>query len=273
MRRSPALVFLLLAAASCSGKKAGTDSALADVQGFCAEWGKSACTDNVLKACLGTKETCAQTQQAFCEGAIPDGKYSSATAEDCLKAVADAYSGPSLTADQRDLVTKFTGACSKILSGSVGSGGECALDSDCNRAVDLACVKKAGSDKGLCEKPVPVANGNSCSAPESVCADGFYCDERHHCVSGGAAGDPCAPSTPCGLSLRCTGSAASAADAGADAGTSNGTCTALKKTADPCVSDDDCATRICILIGSTGAGRCSDTIQLAPSEAVCATLR
>jgi hypothetical protein len=273
MRRTSPLFLLLLAVASCSGKKSGADDALADVQGFCSEWGKRACSPNVLTSCLGTKDACIETQRTFCEGAIPNGKYSSLTAKTCLDAVEAAYSGPSLTADQRDLVTKLTGACSKIVSGSVGKDGACAADSDCNRDVDLACIRKAGSAKGVCEKPVAVANGSSCKAPDSVCGDGFYCDGSH-CVSGGVDGDPCAPSTPCGPSSRCTGSGAGVSDAGAaDAGPSNGTCTALKKAMQDCVADDDCETRICILIGSTGTGRCGDTIQLAPSEAVCATLR
>lgn len=273
MRRTSPLFLLLLAVASCSAKKSG-DDALADVQGFCSEWGKRACSPNVLQACLGTKDACIATQSKSCEGAIPDGKYSSLTAKACLDAVQAAYSGPSLTADQRDLVTKLTGACSKIVSGSAGKDAECAVDSDCNRDVDLACVKKVGSAKGQCEKPVEVANGNSCTAPDSVCGDGFYCDDRHHCVSGGVDGDPCSPTTPCGSSSRCTGSGSGVSDGGAaDAGTSNGTCTPLKQAAGDCVRDDDCETRICILIGSTGAGRCGDKIQLAPSEAICETLR
>ena len=278
MRRSFTL-FLLLAVASCS-KKAGDDS-FPDVASFCTEWANRVCTSTVTNACLSTATQCEPTQRTFCESKIPDGKYSSLSARKCLDAVQKAYSTTTLTADQRDLVTSLTGDCSKIISGSVGKDGECTEDSDCNRDVDLACVKKAGSDKGKCEKPLAVGNGESCSAPESVCGPGFYCDAGFHCVAGGAAGEACSPSAPCGVSARCVtaGSNPGSADGGAaDGGVTNGTaaegtCTALSKKTEDCSADEDCETRICLMNLRTSKGRCNDQIVLGPNDPSCDQLQ
>lgn len=280
MRRSFTLFLSLLVAASCS-KKAETDD-FPDVESFCTEWASRVCTAAVTNACVSTPEQCKPTQLTFCKGKIPDGKYSSLTAKACLDAVGKVYSSTTLTADQRDLVTSLTGACSKVISGSSGKDGECKDDTDCNRDVDLACIKKAGSDTGKCEKPATVGNGESCSAPDSVCGAGFYCDGSH-CVSGGAAGEACSPSKPCGATARCAVTLASTPDGGAggegDGGSASpasattGTCTALKKKTEDCTKDEDCDTRICLVKLSTGQGRCNDQIVLGPNDPSCDRLQ
>jgi hypothetical protein len=282
MRRSFTLFLSLLVAASCS-KKAETDD-FPDVQSFCAEWADRVCTSVVTNACVSTAEQCKPTQVKFCEGKVPDGKYSSLTAKACLDAVGTVYSSTTLTADQRDLVTSFTGACSKIISGSGGKDAVCTDDSDCNRDVDLSCVKKAGSDSGKCEKPVSVGNGESCTAADSVCGAGFYCDGSH-CVSGGAAGEACSPSKPCGATARCAASGSpTGGDSSADGGTADGggappasategTCTALSKKTEACTKDEDCITRICLVKLSTHEGRCNDQILLSANEPSCDRLQ
>lgn len=276
MRRLPTLL-LLLVATSCSGKKDSTaDDALATVTGFCAEWANRACNPTVLDKCIASVDQCTASQSAFCETLIPKDKYSSATASACLDAVQGAYASATLTPADRDLVTSLTGACSKIISGSAGKDGACSADSDCNRDVDLACVKKAGSSDGKCEKPVPVGNGESCSASDSVCGDGFYCDEHSHCVSGGGDGEACSAAIPCGSSFRCV-SGAGAADGGAadggGASAASATCVALKKTTESCTANDECVTGICVINVSKGNGKCADKIVLSGSDSSCAKLQ
>ena len=276
MKRLSTLL-ILLAATSCTGKKDSVDTSLSTVSGFCGEWANRACNDAVLAACVSNADQCKTSQSEYCESKIPEGKYSSTTANDCLDAVQNAYASATLSPDDRNLVTNLTGACSKILSGTGTKDDACSVDSDCNRDADLACVKKAGATDGKCEVAVPVDNGKSCSSPDSVCGDGFYCDGSH-CVSGGGAGDTCTPSTPCGTGFRCdTGAGSGAADGGAgDGGTASpasATCVALGQTTDPCTADLDCQTNICVKNATTGKGHCADKVVLTGSDSSCAHLQ
>jgi hypothetical protein len=273
---------LLGVLASCSAKKDAGPDPLASVQGFCHEWATRACNDTVWGNCSAASATkCIEAQQTFCETLVPDGKYSQLTAGACLDAVDAAYKDATLTADERDTVRLLGNECSKIVSGSVGAGGSCKDNGDCNRDVDLACVKKGAT--GTCAKAKEVGGGVDCSAAEAACASGFYCDEASlHCLEAGKAGIPCSAARPCGPDSKCVGAASGAPpaggkDGGGDAGAKattggSGVCQARQKAGGACKIDDDCTSRICAITGSD-SGVCSAKIILSAAEPVCKTLQ
>jgi hypothetical protein len=234
----------------------------------------------VVNGCIArSADTCIASVASDCETKIPDGKYSDKTAQDCLDAVAQAYSDAKITADERDVVIGFGGACDKIISGSGGADDSCDDDTDCNRDEDLACVKKAGAPSGKCEKPNPTDNGASCTAADAVCGEGFYCDGKH-CVEGGGQDAPCAADSPCTTNFRCVD--ASPAAAGGDGGASDGgavtstnaTCQPLLQRGDICESDDECASQICILVDmAKNTSKCADEVPIGAGSQFCASIQ
>jgi len=273
MRPLAPLTVVLFAALGCGTKRDAVESVqLADVKSFCSEWAKRACNDEVVSRCAAeSPDACAKAQQSYCESLVPDGEYSSLSAEACLDAVAGAYADAVLTADERDVVRRLAAPCDKVRSGSTGKGGDCTKDSDCNRDVDLSCVKKAGSVSGKCEKPTTVSGGISCSDPDVVCDDGFYCDGAH-CVESVGDGSDCSPSVPCKADFQCVTADGVPATAGSDGGALSGTCRARKKIGEACARDDDCLSRICVPRINSSSGVCADQILLTPSEPICADL-
>jgi hypothetical protein len=243
---------------------------LADVQSFCAEWAKRACNELVVGRCAAeSNEACIAAQQTFCESLIPDGHYSATTASACLDAVEAAYSDAVLTADERDTVRRLGEPCDKIVSGSVGKDGECTTDGDCNRDVDLACVKKAGAATGKCEKPTTVGGGISCADPDVTCEEGFYCDGAH-CVEALGEGKSCSATAPCKSDFQCL-TAAGVPPGASDGGVEAATCQPLKKIGGACTTDADCLSRICApRVNSTAV--CAEEIVLTPSEPICIDL-
>lgn len=267
------LGLLLLGTAGCSVKEDALQQVqLADVQSFCAEWAKRACNDQVVSRCAAeSADACIAAQRTFCESLVPDGEYSSLTAESCLDAVGAAYADAVLTADERDTVRALAAPCDKVRSGSTGKGGDCADDSDCNRDVDLSCVKKAGSKTGKCEKPASVGGGISCAEPDVVCDDGFYCDGAH-CVEEVEGGAPCSVAVPCKDGFQCVAPDGTPVGDGSDGGAVGGTCTPQKKTGGSCQRDADCLSRICAPRINSASGVCTDQILLTPSEPICVDL-
>src|ERR1041385_8975564 len=273
MRFLSAIVLVAVTASACSTKKDTLgDAQLADVKGFCAEWANRACNDQVVSRCAAeSKDAWAAAQQSFCESLVPDGEYSALTASTCLEAVSAGYADAVLTADERDTVRKLGPPCDKIRSGSTGKGGDCTEDSDCNRDVDLACVKKAGNESGKCETPTTVSGGISCADPDVVCDDGFYCDGSH-CVEAVGSGASCSGGVPCKADFQCVTAGGTPLDGSADGGASSGTCAPLKKTGEAGGRDGDCVSRICAPRINSPSGVCAEQILLTPSESICIDL-
>jgi hypothetical protein len=273
MRPLATLLVLLLAPVACSAKKDAPDGEkFADVQSFCAEWGRRACGDQVVKRCAAeSKDACVSAQQTFCETLVPDGRYSSMTAAACLDGVEAAYTDAVLTADERDTVRMLGAPCDKIVSGSVGKDGECTEDGDCNRDVDLSCIKKAGATTGKCEKPSAVGGGISCADPDVTCEEGFYCDGSH-CVEAVGEGKSCSESVPCKPDFQCLTSAGTPVATSADGGAESGACQARKEVGGACQTDADCVSRICAPRISSASGVCAEEILLTPSEPICIDL-
>lgn len=263
--------------ASCSHKNDGLAEKLATVRGFCEEWGARACSDKVVQNCsAATTGDCIDSQAAFCESLIPDDKYSARTAIDCLGAVQDAYSDGVLTADERDTVTALANRCDHIISGKLSAGKSCFADSDCNRDLDLSCIKKT-STTGKCQKPEdpPVGGGRDCSAEEAVCEKGFYCDGKN-CLAEKTAGDDCSLTVPCDSDSHCLdagGHPVGAGDSADGGGSTTGVCEERKAKGGSCASNDDCKSHICSPKAGSTTGVCSDQIQLSPSDQICTALQ
>ncbi|HVU05687.1 MAG TPA: hypothetical protein VHE30_28255 [Polyangiaceae bacterium] len=268
MRRVLALGLLLGLEISCSGKKSSpAGPSYADRESFCHEWAARNCRPEVIDGCLaGGADACIASGETTCKAKVPDGKYSSAGAQDCLDAIDAAYADGKMSPEDRDLIVEFAGACSKVLSGSGSTGESCQSDSDCNREEDLACVRRAGHASGLCEKPAPVDNGGSCSAEDAVCGDGYYCDSGNHCVEGGGDAAPCSDAEPCTTGFLCQATPTN----GGDGGVAGATCKALGQKGDPCETDDDCATRICVLV-KADTYKCDD--RIVPGSSICAAIQ
>jgi hypothetical protein len=261
---------------SCSHEKDELAEKIATKRGFCQEWGGRACNDTVVGLCSAvSKGDCSDSQQDFCETLIPDEKYSSLTALDCLKAVEEAYGDGKLTAEERDTVTALANRCDRIVSGSLTAGKSCFVDSDCNRDKNLSCVKKT-STIGKCQEPAepPVGGGRDCSADDAVCEKGFYCDGKN-CLAEKGQGDDCSVTVPCDAESHCLDSQGHPVGAGdsADGGATNGICAARKSTGGECASDDDCTSRICSPKAGSTTGVCSAQISLSPSDRICNALQ
>jgi hypothetical protein len=260
-------LFLLLGLLSSCAAKKTPPNPLAEVEGFCTEWAKRACNDKVVAACAATDATaCQEAQQTFCESIVPDGKYSSDNAVDCLNAEQDAYSDAQLTAAERDTVLSLGGKCALILSGTGGTDAACTEDSDCNRNDGLSCVKKS-STSGKCEKPTIVMGGFDCSAADAVCVTGFYCSADSHCNQS-APGTTCSDILPCGPTSECVDANGKPYTGPlADGGNATGTCKERKAAGSACGVDADCSSNIC------DQGICTAVIILSVSEPVCKNLR
>jgi hypothetical protein len=262
---------------SCSHKKDELAEKIATVRGFCDEWGARACNDTVVRLCsAATKGDCADSQSAFCESLIPDGKYSDLTALDCLAAVEDAYRDGVLTADEHETVTTLANKCDRVVSGSLSAGKSCFVDSDCNRDEELSCVKKT-SPIGKCQKPAdpPIGGGRDCSADEAVCEKGFYCDGKN-CLAEKGQGDDCSVTLPCDAESHCLdadGHPVGAGDSADGGGSTTGICAARKTTGGSCAIDDDCTSRICSPKAGSTTGVCSAQISLSPSDQICNALQ
>jgi hypothetical protein len=152
-----------------------------------------------------------------------------------------------------------------VLSGSVGRGGDCAEDSDCDRTKGFSCVKKGA--EGTCQEAAAAENGADCSSDEAVCSEGYYCDATVlHCIEGKKAGFACSSATPCAAAFRCqdtTGATLPPASA------TEGSCAALGAVGDDCDADDHCESGICTLRMSGGSGVCSAKTTLTPADALC----
>jgi hypothetical protein len=194
-----------------------------------------------------------------CKDLVPDNKYSVAKARECLDAVSNAYKDDVLTPEERDVVLHLGGACSEVLSGSIGRGGSCTEDSDCDRTKGFSCVKKGA--EGTCQEAAATENGGDCSSDEAVCSKGYYCDATVlHCIEGKKAGFACSSATPCAVAFRCQDASGATIPAGS---TTAGSCAALGAIGDDCDADDECESGICTRV-------CSAKTTLTPLDPLCA---
>ena len=257
------VVLCLLGAGGCSSTTTEADPN-ANVNGFCENWAKAACSPNVVLACSGADkidatltDACVSSQQAFCKGLLPAKGYSSENASQCLSAVKTAYSDARLSALDIATVRHRGDPCNHLIKGTQGKGDSCLSDDDCDTLRNYLCVVKSG--EGSCQIPTLVENGDPCSAPGDACNPGYYCGVDEACVKSKDVGKPCAADFECATGLACTGDPTPK-------------CTA-RVSAENCMKDDDCTTNVCDIPVNSSTGRCVSSITLSTSTSVCEDLQ
>lgn len=179
---------------------------LATRAGFCGEWAKNACNEEVIDACAATgAEACRESQQEHCLSLVSADAYRQSSAKACLDTVRAALADARLTAEEVGPVLRGEGACS------------------------FSCVETAD---GKCVEPTVVGGGEECSGEDVVCGEGFYCDGEN-CLARRAVGRDCSEEIPCREELRCVG------EAGAQ------TCEERIADGEACESDEECQSGIC----------------------------
>lgn len=251
----------LLPLAACSAEKEGPKAPpdpLATDTGFCAEWAKAACNDTVVENCSGgltDTDACIAAQNNFCMNAIPTGRYVSADAEACIDAVRDAYSDAQLTAEEAQTVLRLKNECAAVVSGSGQEGANCVSDLDCDTRSGFECIEQTDGS-GACYAPSVQGGGYSCNEPQQVCEAGFYCDVAADvCRKRLDESQACSETELCLESLRCDAA----------------TCQPKTAIAQPCTSDEDCASGLCAR-GTSADGKCAAKIILSAAEPTCQNL-
>ena len=141
------------------------------------------------------------------------------------------------------------------MSGPKGEGESCATRLDCDAAAGFDCVLKADSARGTCEVPEEVGGGRDCSAQQTVCEQGFYCDGEN-CIEGKDVGENCAIDAECATGAFCD---------------EDGTCREQHDVDAACTTDTQCLSGLCYEF--EGETVCTDRIVLSRSEPVCDDLR
>lgn len=191
--------------AGCGGEDEPPDP-LATRDGFCLEWAKRACNDEVVDACAATgPEACQEAQAAHCESLISSSAYDRSAARECLDAVRTALTEAELDADGAAVVLRGEGAC------------------------DFVCVE---DEDGECVEATVVGGGEECSSPATVCDAGYYCDGEN-CIAKRGAGRDCSADVPCRDDLNCVGEEGSQV------------CEERAPNGEDCTEDIDCQSGIC----------------------------
>jgi hypothetical protein len=274
LRRFIPVLMLIPVALACSGaKKAPGSTTNRTAEEFCESFGRSACNETVVSKCSGggtDTDKCIASQAAFCMSKLESPAfYNSKNAKVCLNAVAEAYKDAKLSAAEVQVVRELAAPpCDQLIKGPGSLGSTCTRTQDCNTLEDLSCVIRPGDSTGSCQVPEIVGGGFSCTAPEKVCADGFYCNGQNCIEQPNQAGADCASDIPCGSGFNCI-------DTSPDAGTgqpcgaeaSSCVCQAKISTGGACTLASECKSGVC-------AGKiCQELVELTAEAAFCADLR
>jgi hypothetical protein len=207
---------------------------LDSADGFCAEWGKNACSKNVVTACQTTEDKCEVRQKDYCLDRVSAAKYTRTGAEECLEFIRDAYRDRALMLDELEAFESLGEPCDMLLAGTGDVGDECRETNECDTTVDLKCVIKFGETRGECQEPKEVKGGGRCSEDDSVCVEGFFCDGSH-CLEESPLNETCDAETPCAEGLRCI----------VETEGEPGKCEPKLEAGDECETDAECASGIC----------------------------
>lgn len=141
--------------------------------------------------------------------------------------------------------------CSNVVSGTVGSGGTCAINAECKSGTCNVPTCSMACCQGTCmgdAKPAPGGPGTMCTS-STQCSTGNYCDfTAMTCAALKTAGSTCQSTTECAYGLGCAGSTMR-------------TCKALPKLGEACpdaVCRDagqycDATSSTCMKVGLSGA--------------------
>jgi hypothetical protein len=224
-------------------------------EGFCDEWGKRACSSEVVSVCKAEDESdCNLKQESFCQELLPDD-FVDDHAASCLDAVEAAYADADLTADELVTVLQLGPPCDRLIRGPRSAGDDCSSTFECDAAAGYVCLFKGSQTEGTCELPRTVQPGLSCEARQETCTEGFYCN-GDNCVGGKDAGSDCATDQECDAENYCANDL---------------TCTPRLDLQADCTDDSQCLSGICFAFGSERT--CVDRIRLSPSEPLCDELR
>ena len=260
MRLSSSLVPLLALGLSvaCGSSKSRSGNIYGTEEQFCQQWAKAACNSKVVSACAAaTVESCVEKQSAYCLGSVPP-YYSSKHAKACIDKVKAAYADAKLTADEVAIVRDLGAPCDKLNSGPKDLGAACEASDEGDSLKELVCIAKSGPSSGTGQVPKDVGGGFSCTAPDELCAKGFYCDGAN-CIAKKGDGAACSEELPCLEDFLCVGA------------TGAQTCVAKGGTAASCSENFQCLSGICAK-PATGSGKCVDSVVLTPTDPVCQSL-
>jgi hypothetical protein len=260
MKRLLFTLFFVPFAIGCSGSQPGPgadEGSLKTETAFCTAWAEAACNEKVVTNCDSENtESCVGNQRQACQALVPPG-YKSKYAEDCIEAVGDAYEDAVLTAEELEVVFRLGGVCKMLIDGGLDEGADCVESTACDGLNGYECVIKAGQALGTCQVPVEVEGGRRCSSPESMCVPDFYCDQTN-CVERVPEGEPC-DGDVCAAGLRCA----------VATGETETTCVPLLANSQPCVSDEECASHVCIGLNK----ECRSNVILTSESSLCTQLQ
>lgn len=224
-------------------------------EGFCDEWGKRACSPEVVSVCQAEDASdCRLTQESFCQELLPDN-FVDDHAATCLDAVEGAYEDADLTAEELVTVLQLGPPCDRLIRGPRSSGDVCTSTFECDAASGYVCLFKGSDAEGTCEVPRTVQPGLACEARQETCTEGFYCNGEN-CVVGKASGSDCVTHQECDADSYCA---------------EDSSCTERLALQDDCTADYQCLSGICFAFGSERT--CVDRVRLSPAEPLCEELR
>lgn len=247
------LVALFAAAMGCSGD----DEEPLTRTGFCDQWAAAACADAVVEACQAADaDACRASQSSAClRRFASDAAFGGTGADACLAAIGSAYADADLNGEELRVVLRGAAPCDRLLSGPGLAGGSCSVTADCDTAQGLVCIYQLGADTSTCEVPASVGAGLDCSAPGSVCEEGFFCN-GDNCVGALDPGEDCSADIQCGAEGFCG---------------AGGACSAVREGGEACEFDSECGAALC-LDAPTGDAVCTSLVRLGRAEPLCADL-
>ena len=223
---------------------------------FCRDWAEAACSEETVSACQASDvEDCRQTQEDFCRTLVPSRTFSDAQGQVCIDAVKAAYADGDLEGGELATVLRLGAPCDKIIRGTQGRGDECESTEECDGPAGFVCVRHADEEEGTCQEPEEVGAGRDCSAQQSVCEEGFYCN-GDNCVEAKDAGEACTIQEECGDDGFCN---------------ADGECEERFEVNDACMADNECLEGVCFEF--EGESTCTDRIRLGRSEPICEDLK
>jgi hypothetical protein len=233
-------------AAACSAKP---PAPYADVASFCDAKAQAEC--QVASTCLIVPDDCKAQRASLCnEDAVQATttgsrarKYTQANAQACIDALNAAYGNGSTKVPYAQLVGtgSITDICERVFSGNASTNEPCESSYDCTGPLICAPVAPgvaadAGAGSFVCAPAVPVAEGQFCANPGSMCATDTYCaipstGPAYQCEPAKMDGQPCDPATaPCVSTERCE----------ANTGVTGQTCMPRAIAGQACQTSGDC---------------------------------
>jgi hypothetical protein len=242
--------FLPLALVAACGDDSNKEDPLATASGFCDAWAERACNGEVVDNCSQTpdRDSCLESQSAFCRTKVKASKYNKSGARECLDAVQRAYKDGKIEASEYQVVRYLDIPCDQVIG---ASGVFCKSANDCDDPDAMVCQPRAGSKVGICV----IDGGFSCKDAELSCAENFYCNGED-CVSLKESGGQCAADSQCKPEYKCV----------VAEGDETGKCKPRLDVEDACEKDSDCQTHLC------WEGQCANRIILSDGDRLCEDL-